>query len=115
MKDVRRYKRLAKKYRIEYGPFSAMLDRKKLHKGVLINIGGGGVLFSSTEKYDIGTQLYIMISITGWGQDNGKVVKVRDEDLELAIKAIAEVLRVDEEKEGNGYIIGAKFSGRVKM
>jgi len=115
MKEVRRYKRLAKKYRIEYGPFSAMLDREKMHKGVLINIGGGGVLFSSTEKYDIGTQLYIMISISGWGQNNGKVIKVVDENLELAIKAIAEVLRVDEDRKGGGYVIGAKFSGRVQM
>ncbi len=111
MEDRRQHKRLVKPYRIEYGPFTSIVQQETLKSGLLKNVSGGGVLFIAAERFDIGTQLFLKIYISGWSDHDGECIKVSNTDSELLLMTVAEVLRSDEEQDG--YVIGAKFIGRI--
>ena len=113
MNERRKYNRLEKEYRVEYGTFSTMVSQDCLKTSALKNLGSGGVLFCAEEQFPVGTQLFLKIYISGWSQDNGKIEKVSNEESELLLKAIAEVVRADFDLNNERYLIGAKFLGQV--
>lgn len=114
MNERRKYNRLEKEYRVEYGQFSALVSQDCLKTSVLKNLGSGGVLFRAEEQLPVGTQLLLRIYISGWSQANGRIEKALNEESEMLLKAIAEVVRVDFDLNNKKcYLIGAKFLGQV--
>ncbi|MCP4714798.1 MAG: hypothetical protein GY868_06745 [Deltaproteobacteria bacterium] len=110
--DRRQARRLEKTYRLEYGPFSAMLDHSKLRISALNNMGKGGLMFAAEEGYPVGSQLFLRIFIPGWCR-SGDVVEQSSDNSEMLLQAVAEVRRVEFDRHADAYIIGAKFSGQV--
>lgn len=109
----RKYNRLEKEYRLEYGPLSELVEPENLKASVLKNLSGGGILFCADEPHPVGSQLFLKIYVAGWSQCQGKVEKVSNQDSELLLKVIAEVLHVDSDPKNKCFWIGAKFLGQL--
>ena len=114
MNNRREHKRLEKEYRLEYGPFSSLIDQDSLRTSILKNLSGGGISFCSEDAPPVGSQLFIKIFVQGWKQGDGKIEKTSDDKSEAVLKIIAEVLHVDSDEEHDCFWIGAKFLGQVK-
>ncbi len=112
MDDRREHARLEKVYRLEYGPFSSVVNHEDMKTGAVKNLSGGGILFAADEKFSLGAQLFLKIYISGWSQDDGEFVQVSNAESELLLMTLAEVLRVDDESSGE-YLTGARFIGQV--
>ena len=113
MLNTRQYTRLTKDYRIEYGPFSALFSENSLKAAMVKNVSGGGVLFGAYEDLPVGSKIILSIYVTGWRQEDGSCIPVPDHAAELQLKAIAEIVRVEHDKESGYYRTGARFVGRV--
>lgn len=113
MVEVRRYLRLAKEYRVEYGPFPLSGRDDELRPTTIINIGGGGLLFRSTEDFPIGRHLILKTYIVGWRQDGQDLAESDDPAQEARITAIAEVLRSDYNPGEGCYHVAVQFLGRI--
>ena len=114
MQEKRHHKRLEKEYRVEYGPFSALINQDQLTQTTLRNLGSGGVLFCADEDLPVGTQLLVRIHIAGWRQKAGEAEKTVDQKDELLLKAIAEVLHVTFDESSSRFLVGAQFLGQVQ-
>lgn len=113
MTDIRGFDRLEKDYTVEYGPFPSVLTDKAFKKGLLKNIGGGGILFLSEHCFDAGTQLVVKVFVSGWVLESGTAVLSQQHTDEMPLEAIVEVLRSDHDAATDRYLIGTKFVGRV--
>lgn len=113
MDNRRKHTRLDKQYRLEYGPFTSVISQDTLKPGTLLNLSGGGVLFTADEPFSTGTHLFVKVYVTGWAQELGAIIKVDNPKSELLLKTIVEVIRSDFDNENNQYLIGAKFLGQV--
>lgn len=114
MDDRRKKIRLTKQYRLEYGLFSALVNKDTLKSSSLVNLSGSGVLFGADVSFPVGAQLFLKIYIDGWVHEDGEAEKVEGSGSELLLKTIAEVLRVDFDAAVKSYFIGAKFLGEVR-
>lgn len=113
MLDRRTHKRLEKKYRIEYGPLTALMHPEELKSSTLVNLSAEGVQFTGDVSFPAGTQLFVKIYVTGWSDEQGEIVPVDDQHAEVLLKTIAEVLRVDFDSTNKKYLVAAKLLGRV--
>ena len=113
MLNTRKYRRLSKEYRVEYGLFSEFLSENTFKTTVVKNVSGGGVLFGADEALTLGCKIVVSIYVTGWRQADGTFVPVPDHDSELQLKAIAEIVRVEHDADAGYYRTGARFVGRV--
>jgi len=111
--ELRRYLRLTKEYRVEYGPFPASGPDDELRTGVIRNIGGGGLLFQSDEDFPVGSHLILKTYIDGWRQEGGDLVEAKDPAQEARITAIAEVLRSEYQSGAGIYHVAVRFLGRI--
>ena len=113
MNERRQHMRLAKGYRLEYGPFSSLVNHQGLKGSTIHDISGGGVSFCAQERIPVGSQLFLKIYITGWRGEEGEAMAVSNEDSELLLMTVAEVLRTDYSEDNQCYLIGTRFLGRV--
>ena len=111
--ELRRFLRLDKDYRVEYGPFPLRGRDDELKPSLIKNIGGGGLMFHSAEPIPVGRQIILKIHLTGWRQDGDEIVESETGDAEVLLTAIAEVNRSEFNPDGGYYTIGAEFLGRV--
>lgn len=113
MVELRRFLRLSKEYRLEYGPFPPSGGDKPLQTSVIKNIGGGGLLFRSEEPFPAGRQLLLKIYLPGWRQEGEEIVEAADPGAEAAISALAQVRRAEFDSSRGGYLVAVEFLGRV--
>lgn len=113
MLSTRKYKRLSKEYCIEYGPITALFSDHNLKTAMVKNVSGGGVLFGADEPLALGSQIVLLIHVTGWRQEDGTFTPIPDSASELQLKVIAEVVRVEHDQDLGYYRTGARFVGRV--
>jgi len=109
----RKYMRLAREYRIEYGPFSSLFSEHALRPTWAKNVSGGGVLFGTDEELPIGSKIVLSIQVSEWKQADGTYIATPGADTELQLKAIAEVVRVEYDSDSGIFRTGARFVGRV--
>lgn len=113
MAELRRFLRVAKEYRMEYGPFPFSGRDNEVQPGVIKDIGGGGLMFQSQEPFPEGRQLFFKIFIMGWRLEGDDVVEAEGENTEAAITAIAQVLWSEFDAKEECYKIGVEFLGRI--
>jgi len=114
MDERRKYTRLEKLYRIEYGPFETLVNKETLKTSTLVNLSGGGALFCSEDAYAAGSQLFLKIYIAGWCHDEGELIKIEEKGRELTLKVVAEVVRSEFDESRQCHLIGTKFLGQVQ-
>ena len=111
--EIRNFLRVAKVYRVEYGPFPPPLGEMQLKPGTIRNIGGGGLMFHSPEPFETGDQLVLRIHLPGWLWQGDDIVESGDLHAEAMLTAIAEVRHTTPNPEGDSYAVGVKFLGRL--
>ena len=113
MTELRRFLRISKEYRVEYGPFPLSGGDGELKTSRIQNIGGGGLMFQAPEPFPPGRQLLLKIHISGWRQDGEEIIESTDPETEAPVTAIAQVLRSDYNSDEGYYLIGVEFLGRI--
>jgi hypothetical protein len=113
MLNTRKYRRLSKEYQLEYAPVAALFAENTLKASLVKNVSGGGVLFGTDEVLPLGSKIVVFIHITGWRHDDGSYIPVQDPASELRLKAIAEIVRVEQDPDQGFFRTGARFVGRV--
>jgi hypothetical protein len=113
MPNAKKFSRLSKDYRIEYGPFSTLFSEDNLKATRVKNVSASGVLFSADEELQLGSKIVLSIHVTGWRQEELHSAPVPENTSVLQLKAIAEVVRVEHDPESGRYRTGARFVGRV--
>jgi c-di-GMP-binding flagellar brake protein YcgR len=114
MNNSRKYMRISREYRIEYGPFSGLFSNAAFKTTHAKNVSGGGVLFSADEALVIGSKIVLLIHVSGWKQHNGAYIPCPDDGTELQLNAIAEIVRVEHDQQTGSYRTGARFVGRLQ-
>ncbi|MFH1134562.1 MAG: hypothetical protein V1816_00600 [Pseudomonadota bacterium] len=112
MAELRRFLRASTEYRIEYGPFPFLGREDELKSSIIKNLGGGGLMFRSSENFSEGKQLMLKIFIKGWRLEGDDLVE-GGESSEAPITAIAEVRRSEFDSSAGCYKIGVQFLGRI--
>ena len=112
MAELRRFLRASTEYRVEYGPFPFSGREDDLKTSVIRNLGGGGLMFRSSEDFSVGRQLVLKIFIKGWRLEGDDLVE-SDENSEAPIIAIAEVKRCIFDWDEDCYHVGVQFLGRI--
>ena len=113
MRNQRKYMRLAREYRIEYGPFSSLFSEHSLKPTLAKNVSGGGVLFGTDEELQLGSKIVLSIHIAGWKHNDGTYIPENELNTALQLKAIAEIVRVEQDSATGMYRTGARFVGRI--
>ncbi len=111
MSELRRFLRLRKEYRVEYGPFPLSGRDGELQSSLIRNIGGGGLQFYSPESFPEGRQLILRIFISGWRQEGEEMVEA--EGAETLVTAIAQVKRTQFDPDKDSYLVAVEFLGRI--
>ena len=113
MAELRRYLRLTKEYRVEYGPFPASGRDDEFRTGVIRNIGGGGLLLGSEEDFPVGSHLILKTYINGWREEGDDLIEAEDPAQAARITAIAEVLRSEYQSGPGIFHVAVRFLGRI--
>jgi hypothetical protein len=111
--ERRRYVRLEQGHvlRHEKYRFLPSPKGKPLNEGVLRNYSGGGVLFESNVKYDIGDVLRLEITIPGWEMYKNEFYREDKIPRPEPVVILASVVRVEVFDAPGHYDVGAKFAG----
>jgi hypothetical protein len=109
--NLRDYLRAKMNYRMEYGPFPLSGRTGELKHTTVMDIGGGGLLFRSSEELAAGRQIVIKIFLAGWREENNDLVE--DVDSEALLTAIAEVRRSEFDQNKQCYLTAVQFLGRI--
>jgi len=111
--ELRRFLRLAKPYRVEYGLFPLSGRDGEIRSSVLKNISGGGLLFHSPDPFPLGRQILLKIQLTGWREHGDELIESENENETVILTAIAEVKWSEPDPEASGFAIGVEFLGRI--
>ena len=112
MSERRAFRRLVHTYAMEYGPLSAMVDRRQLRPGQIENISGTGVLFWAPESFALGMQLFLRVFIPGWSRGNDAVPVPAVSSI-MHLQTVVEVVRIDAHPSAEGYLVGVQFLGQL--
>ncbi len=113
--ERRRHERAGKKGIVMFRRFEDLNDDRRDLNGELIDIGGGGIRFFTSEKLAEQTPLVIRLDLPAWsGEEDQLASKIKSADLG-ELKILGMVVRAEEAKTANGkYEIGVRFSGSIK-
>ena len=113
MSERRLFRRLAHTYAMEYGPLSAMVDRRELRAGQIENISGTGVLFWAPEPFEPGSQLFLRVFIPGWSRPACTALPVPATGSTMHLQTVVEVVRSQPHPDHEGYLVGVQFLGQL--
>ena len=109
--NLRDYLRAKMNYRMEYGPFPLSGGTGELKHTTVVDIGGGGLMFRSSEVLAAGRRIVIKVYLAGWREENNDLVEAADSEAQLT--AIAEVKRSEFDDNQQCYLTAVQFLGRI--
>ncbi|MFC1524325.1 PilZ domain-containing protein [Thermodesulfobacteriota bacterium] len=113
--EKRRHSRVGKQFIIRYEKLDDLHLNKDSQPGELIDIGGGGALFRTSEWLETDTPLVMTLDLYGWSPDVDQWLdSMKESEVGGVLKLLAMVVRVEFNPEDNSsYIIGVRFSGNL--
>lgn len=113
--DKRKYKRIEKQYilKCEQFTFTELLngDANIPNEAITKNFSAGGLLFQSTQKFNIGDLLKIEVDLKGWDKFKHEFYKVNKTSNSSPLTVLANVVRVEMlDNENKNYDIGVCIS-----
>lgn len=108
--EKRTYIRIDEQDVIHCEKYSIPRNSSSQIEGMTKNISGGGVLFSSSQSFEIGQILRLEISLSGWERFKTEFYKEDRLAHSKPIVVLATVVRVELIEENN-YEIGVCFTG----
>lgn len=115
--ERRRHSRIRKDLKIRFGALWSLAKSPSFdHEGDVIDVGGGGVRFVTSEPVSQGAQLILALGFPGWISDEDEWVESQDTSNIGVLKVIGEVVRVVPITTSEGrYDVAIRFSGRIRM
>ncbi|MDH5297624.1 MAG: hypothetical protein OEV91_01230 [Desulfobulbaceae bacterium] len=114
--EKRRYERLNRSYKVCYRYLVDLAAPSAAREGLVLDIGGGGLRFLSTEPVDESSQLAMVVEFAGWLTEGGEEwVATRDHGDVARLEVIAVVTHQQMSQSVPGrYEIGVRFCGRIR-
>lgn len=108
--EKRKYVRIPSKYKVRVEKY-AIPRNKTEHTEILTkNLSAGGILFETTQIYNLGDTLRLEIDIPNWNRYNYEFYKPDKLLDENSLVIIGQVIRLEDIGEGR-YEAGVSFQG----
>ncbi|MBU0483323.1 MAG: PilZ domain-containing protein [Proteobacteria bacterium] len=117
LEEKRKYARLEKEFVMQY----AVLVNSELPvaepelQGMVIDVGGGGLRFLTSETIEKNVQLSIVLEFTGWKVEGNEWIHTKEDSDRGVLKVLARVMwGAPSPTVADKYEIGVCFFGRIQ-
>ena len=112
--ERRSYERLEKEFSFHYTILSDLAKTELTEQGVILDIGGGGLRFLSSEKWQKNEQLLMQLDFDGW-QIEGVNCAVSDNSGEYGrMLVVGSVMWSSEAVSEDQFEVGVRFTARME-
>jgi hypothetical protein len=112
--ERRQHERVEKRLAVFYTELEKLAQGPPDRGGELIDLGGGGLCFQTSETFPLGTQLVLTLQFPGWQEKAGKWIATKKEDDFGVLSVIGMVVWIAvSEGDPELFDIGVCFSGIV--
>jgi hypothetical protein len=108
MAEKRAFQRLPSNFRVEISRLGFPQSKMPRLEIESMDVGGGGLLLQSPERFEPGDNLMLRLYISGLNKFHPGFFKVFESDVGQYLQAIAEVVRA--ESVPGGYALGIRFT-----
>ena len=113
--ERRKYVRIPSEHIIHYETFTARQifedNPESTMKSITKNLSAGGIMFSASCKFEVGTLLKLEIDLPGWERFKAEFYKMEEVTRSKPVVVLATVVRVEMIVPDQVYEIGTSFVG----
>jgi len=111
--ERRRYDRLEKEFAFRYTVFDDLAHATLEEKGLILDIGGGGLRFLSSQRWIKNEQLLMKLDFSGWQIDESGNVTIPSYDDCTSMLVIGSVMWSAETAQEDQFEVGIRFTARM--
>ena len=112
--ERRNYERLEKEFAFRYTPLSNFANTELSEQGVILDIGGGGLRFLSSDKMQKDEQLLMKLDFQGWQIDGVNCMASDDADDSGTMMVVGSVMWSTETAVEDQFEVGVRFTARME-
>jgi len=111
--ERRRYDRLEKEFAFRYTVFDDLAHATLEEKGLILDIGGGGLRFLSSQRWIKNEQLLMKLDFEGWQIDDSGNVTIQSRGDCTSMLIIGSVMWSAETAQEDQFEVGIRFTARM--
>jgi len=111
--ERRRFDRLEKEFAFRYTVFEDLAHATLEEKGLILDIGGGGLRFLSSRRWMKNEQLLMKLDFEGWQIDDAGNVSIQSCGDCTSMLVIGSVMWSTETAQEDQFEIGIRFTARM--
>ncbi|MEW6289828.1 MAG: hypothetical protein AB1545_08225 [Thermodesulfobacteriota bacterium] len=111
--ERRRYDRLEKEFAFRYTVFDDLAHASLEEKGLILDIGGGGLRFLSSRRWVKNDQLLMQLDFAGWRIDDAGCITIQGSNECTSMLVIGSVMWSAETAQEDQYEVGIRFTARM--
>jgi hypothetical protein len=111
--ERRRYDRLEKEFAFRYTGFDDLAHAILEEKGLILDIGGGGLRFLSSQRWMKNEQLLMKLDFEGWQIDDSGRVTIQSSGDGTSMLVIGSVMWSAETAQEDQFEVGIRFTARM--
>ncbi len=112
--ERRSYKRLEKEFAFRYAPLSNFANTELSEQGVILDIGGGGLRFLSSDKREKDEQLLMKLDFEGWKIDGVNCMASDTTGEYGSMLVVGSVMWSAETANEDQFEVGVRFTARME-
>ncbi len=112
--ERRKYDRLEKELVLRYAHFDDLPHTDFSKEGLVLDIGGGGLRFLSSEKWMKNDQLLMELDFDKWQLDGLDEVFIEENEGSRCLKVVGTVMWTVETLYDGQYEVGLRFTAAMK-
>lgn len=113
--ERRRYDRLEKEFAFRYTVFDDLAHATLAEKGLILDIGGGGLRFLSSRRWVKNEQLLMQLDFAGWQIDDAGCITIQSSNDCASMLVIGSVMWSAETAQEDQFEVGIRFTARMYM
>lgn len=111
--ERRSYERLEKEFAFHYTLLSDLANAELTEQGVILDIGGGGLRFLSSEKWNKNEQLLMQLDFEGWRIEGVNCVVCDKGEGCGSMLVVGSVMWSAETANEEQFEVGVRFTARM--
>lgn len=111
--ERRRYDRLEKEFAFHYTVFDDLAHATLEEKGLILDLGGGGLRFLSSQRWMKNEQLLMKLDFKGWQIDDLGCVTIQSSGDCTSMLVIGSVMWSAETAQEDQFEVGIRFTARM--
>lgn len=108
--ERRQHARLPKPYRLELAEFVFPLKQQPRISAVCEDVSAGGLAVVVPRRFELGSKVQVRLHMARLNKFHPGFFKVFESDVDQALQAVAEVVRVEERIALRSYCLGLRFT-----